>query len=357
MLLVATLALTVMGMTATPVWAQSPPTSGPQVWEYLNGLAKDERLPILEREATREGGFVLYGVLGIDRANVFLKLFNEKYPGIKTEFVRLRDRELPEKVLLEHRTGRMNADLAISNVPWMDVLKEVLAPYEPTSWGDFDERFLEGGKEKGWTAVTYELLATTIAWRNDRVSREEVPKTLDQVADPKWKGRLGATDQLEVVMDLLIAKFGEQEAMKKTRNLAAVKPRLYRSNAALSQALAAGEFDIAFSFYAHRPVRLMAQGAPVDFVFQDPLFGLGITISAMKEARHPYAAALFMEFLTQAYVLEQLDKLEGGRIFGNRKGSFTNKLSDVPTLMMYRPIPKARFSELNRLKEELFIRQ
>jgi hypothetical protein len=50
--------------------AQEPPKEADKVWEYVNALPKDQRLPLMEREAKREGSLVVYGALGIDRARL-----------------------------------------------------------------------------------------------------------------------------------------------------------------------------------------------------------------------------------------------------------------------------------------------
>ena len=128
------------------------------------------------------------------------------------------------------------------------------------------------------------------------------------VADPKWKGRAGTTTQLESMLQGLILAYGEAEANDKLEKLATLSNRTSTSIAALSDALAQGEIDIAWNMGAHRPSQLKAKGAPVDFVLQDPTFGQGITLSATKGGEHPYAAALFIEFATRADMLEQVDK-------------------------------------------------
>ena len=342
---------------AASVIAQTAPPEGPAVWTFLASLPRDQRLAVLEREAKREGGFTIYGALGIDRAQILDKIFNERYPDVKVNFVRLTEADLTDKVLLEDRTNRTNSDLALSTVAWMGLLSKTLAPYEPTSWDEFDPRFRLGSVKDGWTALVYESLPTTIAWRTDRVKREDAPKTLKQVAEPKWAGRTGTTTHLENMMNGLIMLMGEQPAMDLLKQLAANKPRLYSSTAALAQGLAAGEFDVAYDFSGHRPVLLKQQGAPVDWVFQDPLFATGITFSVVKGAKHPYGAALYMDFLTQARQQELLDKAEGGRFFGNTKGTFANRLGDFPKLTAYTPVSPDRFKQLNRVAEDLFIRK
>jgi ABC-type Fe3+ transport system substrate-binding protein len=260
-------------------------------------------------------------------------------------------------VLLESRTGRVNSDLALSTVAWMGLLAPALAPYETTTWADFDARFRLGSIKDGWTAIVYESLPTTIAWRTDRVTRDEAPKTLQQVADSKWSGHIGTTSHLENMMNGLIGALGEQQAMDLLHKLSANRPRLYSSTAALSQGIAAGEIDIAFDFSAHRPTLLKKQGAPIDFVLGEPLFATGITFSVVKGAKNPYGAALYMDYLTQARQQELLDKAEGGRLFGNTKGTYDLKLADYPKLRAYTPISPERFKELNRIAEDLFIRK
>ena len=356
--LLRTLALCGIATLAAPsAIAQNPPAAeGPALWTYLAGLPREQRIAVLEREAKREGTLTIYGALGIDRAQILNKIFNERYPEIKVEFVRLTEPELVDKVLLEQRTGRVNSDLALSTVAWMGLLPPALAPYEVSSWSEFDPRFRLGSMKDGWTAIVYESLPTTIAWRTDRVKREDAPKTLKEVADRKWAGKVGTTTHLENMMNGLIGVMGEAPAMDLLKQLAANKPRLYSSTAALSQGIAAGEIDVAYDFSGHRPVLLKAQGAPVDWVFQDPLFAIGITFSVVKGAKHPYAAALYMDYLTQAKELEQLDKAEGGRFFGNTKGTYNNKLADYPKLTPYTPVSPERFKQLNRTAEDLFRR-
>jgi iron(III) transport system substrate-binding protein len=344
-------------LIGSPALAQTAPADGPAAMQYLASLPRDQRLAVLEREAKREGGFTIYGALGIDRAQILNKLFNDRYPDVKVNFVRLTEAELADKVLLESRTGRVSSDLALSTVAWMGLLAPALAPYETTTWADFDPRYRLGSVKDGWTAIIYESLPTTIAWRSDRVKRDEAPKTLEQVADPKWAGRIGTTSHLENMMNGLIGALGDGPAMALLKKLSANRPRLYSSTAALSQGLAAGEFDVAFDFSAHRPTLLKKQGAPVDFVFQDPLFATGITFSVVKGAKNPYGAALYMDYLTGARQQELLDKAEGGRLFGNTKGTYDNKLADYPQLRAYTPISPERFKELNRIAEDLFIRK
>jgi iron(III) transport system substrate-binding protein len=355
--LLIALALVVPALAWTPAGAQTAPTEADKAWPFLAGLPKEQRQAVLEREASREGGLVLYGALGIDRAEFLTKAFNGRYPGIKVSFVRLTTPDLTEKVLLEHRLGRVAVDAVISEPSQLLLLQDALAPYEPRSWTQFDPRFVYGGAAKGWTAVAYELLPSTIAWRTDRIATKDAPKNLEELSDPKWKGRAGTTTHLESFIENMVTVHGEEKGMAKVRRLAQLDNRLYRSHAALGEALAAGAVDIVWNLGAHRPVKMKEAGQPVDWAFQDPLFGTGVTISVTRGAKKPYAAALFMDFLLEADTLQKLEALEGGRLFGNREGKFKYSLASFPTIILYPPVPKKRFEELNGIAETLYFRK
>jgi iron(III) transport system substrate-binding protein len=346
-------ALALLGVASA---ASAAPMQGEEVWTYLQGVSKAERLAILEKEAKREGEFTIYGAIGIDRFQFFTKKFNERYPDIKVNFVRLRGSQVPDKVMIEHRSGRMKVDGALSTADYIGLLSDAVAPYEPTTWDDLDPRFRVGSNKDGWTAAVFYMTPTSIGWRTDRLKKADVPTTLEGVMDPKWKGRVGCTSWLERFMDALILGYGEKAAMEKIKKLAALNPRVYRSTAALAKGIAAGEIDMAFNFNADRPKQLKTKGAPVDFHFQDPVHGSAVTISALKNGPHPYGAALFVEFMTDVKFSEELDKTEKIRLFGHKAGNFTYSLKDFPSLRPFRSIPKARFKELKQLAQDLFIR-
>jgi iron(III) transport system substrate-binding protein len=352
----ATFLLGAMFSTVAPA-QEAAPRSPEKIWPYLNSLPAAERLAVLEREGAKDGHATVYGALGIDRANLFIEPFQKKYPNIKIDFVRLSETDLVDKMLLESRTKRVVSDAVIASIPWLELLKPALAPYQPTTWDEFDPRLRMGGVDKGWTAMAYEILPSAIAWRTDRVPAAEAPKTLEALMDPKWKGRTGTTTQLESMLQGLILAFGETQATAMAEKLAALSNRTYTSIAALSDALAQGEIDIAWNMGAHRPSLLKAKGAPVDFVLENPVFGQGITLSATLGSEHPYAAALFIEFATTAQILQQVDKAEPGRFFGNTKGKYTLDLAQYPKLVLFPALEQAQFRALKQRTDRLFIRQ
>jgi ABC-type Fe3+ transport system substrate-binding protein len=335
--------------------AQTAPRDGAAVWTYLAALPQAERLATLKREAAREGELVIYSAIGLDRASVWLDTFKKENPGIKVEYLRMTTNELAQKTMTEFRAGRTNLDIFMSSSDWLNLVSDALAPYETTTWSDLDARFRHGGTAQGWTAIDFDSLIEVIAWRTDRVKAAEAPKNLDELAQPKWKGRAGTVKVREPFIDAMIKIYGEPVAMPKIDALAALDSRIFPSIAALSEALGAGEMDIAWGISGARAARLKSIGAPVDFVFQQPPMTLNETMAAGRLAKHPYAAALLLEFVTDVKTMEASDKVEPGRVFGHAKGKFTIPLA--PDVFVYPAIPSDRYKDLNRIVEQKFIRQ
>jgi iron(III) transport system substrate-binding protein len=335
--------------------------AGPQkpteVWPYLAELKGDERTKVVTEQAGKEGHVVVYGTLGIDRAQIFIKPFEQRYPNVAVDFVRQTTGEISQRILAEQQAGKQTADIVICSPALLTLIKNAIAPYEPTSWEDFDPSFRYGSSKDGWTSIDYEVLPYVIAWRTDRISDAEAPKSFDALMNPKWAGRTGTVLDLEGTIDGFIKLFGEEEGMKKVDRLAALQNRTYPSIGALNSAIASGEIDIAWHLGGYRAGALKAKGVPVDFVFEDPTFAVTDSISVAKEAPHPYAAALFMEYMTSPQTLEAMDKTEPGRLFGNLKGSYSNSLKDFPNLYVLTPLDKARYKELNRIVEDKFVRR
>lgn len=357
-LLVASISAVTVNWVCSPTWAQTPPASGSDaVWNYLNEMPAGERLAFLKNAAEQEGQLVIYGALGIDRATIFIEAFKKRYPNVKVDFVRLRESELVERVNLEVNAGRPGGDLIISNVPWLGLLQNSIAGYIPTTWDQFKPNYRFGSAEEGWSAVAYEALPAAITWRTDRIPADAAPKSLEDLTDPKYMNRLGTTSHLESLIDGLQVALGEEKANALVDKLAQQNNKLYPSMAGLSDGLSSGEIDVAWNIGGHRPVKLLSKGAPVDFVLQDPLLALGITVSAVKGAPNSYAAALMMEFMTEPSTLEALDKSEGGRIFGIKGGNFSIDPATLPDVTFYRSISEERFAELSAIAEEKFLRR
>jgi hypothetical protein len=103
-------------------------------------------------------------------------------------------------------------------------------------------------------------------------------------------------------------------------------------------------------------IELAAKGAPVAYTLSEPQMAEGNTLSLGRDTSKPYAAALFMDVMLSAEVLEASDRWQPGRIFGNRKGTYSIPATRTADLFIFPALSPERYKELNRLAEDLFVR-
>jgi len=334
------------------------PRDNAKIWPYLASLSGPERKEVLEREARKDGSLVIYGATGLDRGQFWVREFNKRYPDIKADFVRLTAQDIVQRVAAEARSNRSQADLLFQTVNYAYVLSNYLAPYESAEWPNFDKRFLYGGKDQGWTSVAYEVFPMAIAWRTDRVPSATAPKSLEQLANGPWKGRVGTTAHIDQLIGGLVVTYGSEKGMMPLlEKLAALDNRMYPTHSALADAFAAGEVDVVWNLVSDRPIQFKGKGAPVDWVYMDPLYAESNALMLLKDTKKPYAAALFIDTMLSPEVLEASDKFDPGRLFGNKNGKFSQGIDKFPNLVIYPPLKPEDARNWIALKEKLFIRR
>ena len=141
--------------------------------------------------------------------------------------------------------------------------------------------------------------------------RSEAPRTLEDLLDPKWRGRIAwstsATAGAVAFIGTVLEQKGEDAGMAYLRALA--KQKIVNvdatSRAVLDQVIA-GEYAIALEIFNHHAVLSAAKGAPVDWLKLEPIAAPIQVASLLKASPHPNAGKLLLEFLTSE---------EGQRIF------------------------------------------
>jgi iron(III) transport system substrate-binding protein len=94
---------------------------------------------------------------------------------------------------------------------------------------------------------------------------EQLPRSLDELTDARYKGRFGlapANDSFQAQLALYLVENGDKGLAQLLAGLRANQPRLYPNNAALVQAVARGEvpFGLVNHYSARRPLPQVAPG-------------------------------------------------------------------------------------------------
>src|SRR6266446_487461 len=118
--------------------------------------------------------------------------------------------------------------------------QRVVAEYFSPHFKDFPDWALPAHHK--WTSARANLWI--VAFNTNKVKREDIPKTYDGFADPKWRGRIGIESTDQDWMYAVIQFLGEERGIETFRKLSALKPDMRQGHALLAELIAAGEVPI-----------------------------------------------------------------------------------------------------------------
>jgi len=254
--------------------------------------------PELVAAATKEGKVVWYGSEDLQVVTAIARAFEAKYPGIAATAERSGAERNFQRIGQEYSSGIHAVDVVTSSNPGPILYWKrngMLAPFVPADVGKWpaDERDPEG------YFATNCLTLSLIGYNTRIVKPEDAPKSFAELVEPKWKGKLvkahpgysgtivTATLAISKVLGWeYFEKLGHQQVMQVQ---SAIDP---------PRKVAAGERAVMVDGAEASAFQVQAAGAPLALVYPTegapavPLNGV-----VMKEAPHPNAARLFIDFL------------------------------------------------------------
>jgi iron(III) transport system substrate-binding protein len=257
--------------------------------------------------AKKEGSLTVYSSMTErDTANV-IKGFEDKY-GIKVNVWRSGKEEVLQRVLSEGRAGRDAADLVWNVSPEMEALhrEKLLQPvWSPLQKNLIAQALPQHGE---WTGVMMYVFVQ--AYNPKHVSKEELPKSWDDLLDPRWKGRLGIEFKQQEWFYRLLGVLGEEKGLALFRKLVATNGLSIRTGSSvLANSVATGETDFALTMYSFLVDQMKAKGGDIEYLAMAPTLALTDGIGIPKRAKHPYAATLLFD-----YMLDEGQKILAGNL-------------------------------------------
>jgi len=258
----------------------------------FQGPDREQRLV---EAARREAMLTLYSNAPTDDNAALLGAFSKKY-GIKINLWRASSEEIRQRALAEARARRFEVDFILNNGPALEALRnekllqEVTSPY----LADLMGRAVPSHKE--WVGFCLNVLVQ--AYNTDLVKREELPRTYSDLADPRWKGRLGIEVDDSDWFAGLLGELGEANGVKLFRDIAEVNGfSVRKGHTLLANLVAAGEVPLALTVFNYTAEQLRRKGAPLAWFALAPVVSMPNGISIAKAAPHPHAALLFLDFM------------------------------------------------------------
>ena len=262
-------------------------------------LRSADRAKILMEGARKEGKVVLYSSMNIDPAlRPIGAAFEKAHPGVKFEFFRGTSNEQIQKIGVETRARNQIGDLIEGGSGAMAAMKGGMAEaFHSPSLDAYDKGSLSPQGLWAPTRTNYYGLA----YNTKLVPPAEVPKTYDDLLDPKWKEKIAWTSAADngalLFIAMLLKARGEKGTDDYLEKLARQKIIDDPAGATgTTTKITQGEYVLNINASATTPVQLARKGAPIDVSMMDPIPTQINTINMVKGAPHPHAAIAFLDW-------------------------------------------------------------
>ena len=310
--------------------------------------------------AGKEGKVVWYTTLIVNQVVLPLKAaFEKKYPGVTLDYARNDEGPTAIRLLNEAKSGHMQADVFDGLTVNVALKREgLLARLEVPNAADYPAEMKD--PDGTWQALL--LFVFTPGYNTNLVSKEQAPKTYQDLLDPKWKGKLAwnpnsSAGAIGFVGNILLS-MGQDKGMDYLRALAKQQiVNVEASSRAILDQVIAGEYPIGLMMFNNHTVISARKGAPSDWLPMEPVPVAFDSLGLMKEAPHPNAARLLVEFLLSEdgqRVLKDADYLPANPKIPAMKAGMRPEDGGFKATWMRPDVVDTRVAEWARIARELF---
>jgi len=264
----------------------------------------------------QEGSLVLYSGRGETLVTPLIQEF-EAETGISVDVRYGGTAELA--LLIQEEGSRSPADLYWSQDAGAlgQLAKEGLLANVPSSLTQGQNQIFLSSTQR-WVATSGR--ARVFAYSPTRLPASQYPASVFDLTQERYKGRIGwapTNGSFQAFVTALVQQHGEEKVYQWLVSMKANEAKVYRSNTALVEAIAAGEIDGAITnnyyllrFLANDPNYPVAQRffSPGDTGNMVNIAGIGI----LSSSDQPKASQKFIQFLlnknSQAYFTQQINE-------------------------------------------------
>lgn len=279
--------------------AAQEPTKAESIYAELMALPAAEREQRILEGAKQEGELNVISSVRGEITRDQIALFSAKYPFLKVNVSETGSQDAAERVIAEETAGRHLTDVAGIAVPDLRELVNLgyLAKYPtPVVSAILPQYAALIDPEHRWTP----FLASEygIAYNTDLVKPEDVPKSWDELCDPKFKG---LTSFEPLTIRFLYGAYrmmGDEHLQTWLKCIGENEPIIQRGHTQRNQLMMAGDHAISPNQYFFDGVAMKAADASVPFGYTTavPVLIYASSNVINKNTPHPYASALFVDW-------------------------------------------------------------
>ncbi len=155
--------------------------------------------------------------------------------------------------------------------------------------------------------------AQIVAYNKKLISADKVPDTWEGFLKPEFKGKKFLADIRPTELASLVPAWGMEKVADFAKKISAQQPVWIRGGTRLLTSMAAGEYALFIGPNLHTLMRIQQKdpsGSMAYKIIEPVPVRIGASIGILNNAKHPYAALLFWEYLTSSKGQKLLDQLE-----------------------------------------------
>ena len=247
--------------------------------------------------AKKDGKVIVYGAQVPQAMKPLHAAFEKKY-GIQVDYWRGSSTKVSERALTEWRAGKPGFDIVEGNRGVQLIMRDdgLFQKYIPPSSEKFPAKF----KEKDGMITPWRVLPISILYNTEMVKPAELPKTFDDLLNPKWSGKITMPDPTRhtTTAQFLwnLREIKGDKWLDLVKGLANQKPLLVESLAPVTTTIIKGEAPVGITYIKY----VKQYKGPIGYVLMDKYLSDPNYMSLGAKAPHPNAAKLYLEFVTSA---------------------------------------------------------
>jgi iron(III) transport system substrate-binding protein len=285
----SSVALTCLALAGAAM-AQTPPELAAAM--KLDGQARTRALAEGAKKET--GPVMVYHSTQTEDLQPVFDAFTRKH-GIKVVDWRSSSENVVQRVINESRGGKREVDFIENNSPEMEALRreKLLMRMDSPHFADLRPGTL--GAHREYATSTMDVVVQ--AYNTDKVRKDELPKSFEDLANPRFKDRLGIEAEDHPWFGTLMREGGEAKTIRLWEDVVARNGMSVRKgHTLLANLVASGEVPIGLTVYNYKPAQLKAKGASIDWLVLQPAVAQLHAVAVVARSTRPYSAALLFDF-------------------------------------------------------------
>lgn len=252
-----------------------------------------------EAAATRDGQIDFY--TEINDPETIVDAFEDAFDGLTVNVYRAGSEQIRQRVLEESAASFSGADLIEMDTLEVAILDSegLLAP----AHSPLREELSDAAQFDNYIGDRLSYIVP--AWNTGLMTAEESPQSLEDFADPRFKGALALEGSdvfwfAGMVMHLESEGMTRDEAVGLFKDIAA-NSSITSGHTTTTELVVAGQYEIAMNNYVHRVVEYMDKGAPLAYnPVNIPVVAeiTAVTVSCLSD--NPAGAVLLQDFILSA---------------------------------------------------------